>query len=136
VPAKIPRKTSGVAGASGGTGLIGLAEFIPDTHPTIKHIVVYISPTASVVIGFIYVWCSGLLIAVGRRWQINRALKSARDRCNGILSDPHTSETQKKHATESLKKMERLESELIDSDIEQIHTSISTIGPENPRNSK
>jgi len=94
---KTPPIGAGVAGASGGTGILAMVSAIPDTSQW-KPILTFASPTVAVAITAIYVFTTSIF----EKWLADRSLASeltkADDALREIEADPKSSETLKTNA--------------------------------------
>lgn len=102
-----------MVGVGGGTGLLGLANLIPDTYPIIKTIVIYASPGAGVVLTFLWAYLSRQFERHLRRRQMEKALVDARKLRDLVLSDGHSSAEHRAMIQQNVEALERLMAELI-----------------------
>jgi len=93
-------------GAGSATGLLGLAQFIPDA--TIKAIVTFLAPTATVVIAMLWAFGTTSLRNLLESRTLNQALKEARDIRAAVEADPTASEDHKQQARDAVEKLEAL----------------------------
>lgn len=96
-----------VAGASGGTLLVLLANNLPDNY-AYKSWLILIAPTISVALSAFWVWSKIRVDAyIGDR-KTERILKELRTEIENDLKNPHTSEEHKKLLKAQLEKFEKL----------------------------
>jgi len=126
------KAASSIAGASGGTGILGLAALIPDDYHFLKQAMIYISPTASIVIGIVWSWGAGLLVSWLDHFQFNRSLKSVRRLRDDIVKNPLSSPQHCARAQENVENFELLAFELIKGNTQSLHASLASAGTQNP----
>lgn len=130
------RKTvSGIAGASGGTGILGVAALIPDEYHFLKQAVAFSAPTASVIIGALWAWGSNLLIKWGQRWAFGRSLKAARRLRDEIVTTPTSTNEHKQLAQKRVEALEQVLFGLIDDETQSLRATITVAGTTNPADS-
>jgi len=115
----------GIAGASGGTGLLVLAGLIPDEYHALRIFATYASPAATVAISAIWLWASRYLDAWSRRLGIDEALHASRSLRDEIMRDAHSSLEHKKRAQENVEKLERLAMDVINDDAQLVRTNLT-----------
>src|SRR6202040_1681706 len=113
ISSKRERAVSGLAGASGGLGLVSLANSLPASANPIPTLLIYASPFVTVVISS--VWTIGLIKL--RRWLRRRtldgSLRSAIRLRDQIVASSESSPTIKKQAQASVEKIQSLVIDLI-----------------------
>src|SRR4051812_45804244 len=87
---------AGLAGAGGGTGVVAIAESLP--AGTTRDVLVYLAPTASVIVGAVTFYVE---IATKRFLQ-RRLVASVRARLQEYLSNPATSDEHKAKLVQQL----------------------------------
>ena len=102
---KTVRKTASLAGASIGTGLVGLGNHFPEPW---KSIVVYAAPSAAVIAGILWNWGTALLLNALGTWQINRGLDQARKIRDAVFRDANASAPHKQRAQQNVENLEQL----------------------------
>lgn len=95
------RVQASVAGASGGTVFMLIAETLPESW-SIKPILVYLAPTFSVVSSVFWLWT----LKIGHQHQRNKKLGHVLKQLHGYINNPMTS---KAHKAQLIKKMEEIE---------------------------
>jgi len=110
---KRERAVSGLAGASGGLGLLSLAKSLPPGTAPIPELLIYASPFATIIISA--VWSVGVIKL--RRWlrrrSLNASLRSAIRLRDQITASGDSSAKIKKQAQVSVEKIQALVLELI-----------------------
>ena len=95
------RVQAGVAGASGGTVFMLIAESLPENW-VIKPVLVYLSPSFSVISSAFWLWT----LKMSRQHQRNKKLAHVLKQLQGYVNNPMTSKT---HKARLIKKMEEIE---------------------------
>ena len=121
-----PEAVSSFAGATGGTGLVGLANLITD--PSWRAILLYVSPAATVGISIAWLYTSSIMRNKYRRSQMNKMLAEARAIRDRVLSDGASSDDHKKNVQENVEKLEHLAMQLINDETESVRASLTSIG--------
>ncbi len=111
----------------GGTGLIGLANLIPDTYPLLKAILIYASPASVVAISYTWLFLSTLLHDQVRKYQIDRGLDEARKIRDAVINNPASSEAHKKKVQENVEKLEELAMAVINDRTEAVRATLKEI---------
>jgi hypothetical protein len=123
---------SSIAGASGGTGILGLATLIPENYAFLKQALIYISPTASIIIGIVWSWGAGLLVSWLDQLQFERSLKRVRKLRDDIVANPNSSPEHCARAQENVEIFEQLAFGLIKGNTQSLHASLASVGSQNP----
>lgn len=95
-----------VAGASGGTLLVLLANNLPDNYPY-KSWLILIAPTISVVLSAFWIWSKTRFDTYIDDNKREKILKKLRSEIENDLRNPHTSEEHKMHLKAQLEKFEK-----------------------------
>lgn len=125
---------SAVAGASCGTGILGLSALIPDQYHFLRSAIMYASPTASIVIGVAWAWGMNMLTAQFRRWQIDRTLAYARKIRDAVLNNPNSSPTHRQNMQENVESLEQVAMEICDDETQSVRATLAggTTNPTDP----
>ena len=121
------RAVSGLAGASGGLGLVSIANSLPQRMSPIPALLIYASPFATVLISSI--WTIGLVKS--RRWlrrrSLEASLRSAIRLRDQVFANGESSLAIKKQAQSSVEKIQTLVMELILEDTKDTSTIIDLV---------
>jgi hypothetical protein len=109
----VRRTGAGIAGAGGGTGVLGLAALIPENHAFIKQLAIYSAPTISIVLAATAARATDLAVKLYTRWEMRWTLKQARRLRDEIVNSPHSSAAHKKLVQGNVEKLERLAMEIV-----------------------
>lgn len=106
------RVQAGVAGASGGTVFMLIAESLPESW-SIKPILVYLAPTFSVISSAFWLWT----LKLNLQHQRNKKLGYVLRQLNRCISNPMTSET---HKAQLIRKMEEIEITVLNRNMKEV----------------
>jgi hypothetical protein len=97
---------AGLGGAGGGTGLVAIAHVV-GLHTILGQLLLYVSPTISVVAGTVLYHMRLQTDWYSMRWQIKRARRTLEE----LLAYPHTSEEHKAEIRKMLEKLDHVVAE-------------------------
>ena len=109
----VRRTGAGIAGAGGGTGLLGLSALIPEKYSVIKQLAIYSVPTISIILAATAARVTDLAVKLYTRWEMRWTLQQARRLRDEIVSSPHSSAAHKKQVQGNVEKLERLAMEIV-----------------------
>jgi hypothetical protein len=118
---------AGAAGVGAGTGLLGLANLIPDSYPITKAILIYISPASVMAVSYVWWVLSGIWQEKIRQNQINRALEDARKIRDVVNSNPSSSDAHKQRVQDNVEKLEELALAVISDRTEAVRATLREV---------
>jgi hypothetical protein len=109
----VRRTGAGIAGAGGGTGLLGLAALIPERYPAVKQLAIYSAPTISIILAAAAARATDLAVTLYTRWEMRWTLRQARQLRDEIINSPHSSAAHRRQVQGNVEKLERLAMEIV-----------------------
>jgi hypothetical protein len=127
VTSRRERAASGLAGASGGLGLVSLANALPQSTSPLPALLIYVSPFATVLISAL--WAAGVtkLQRSLHRRSLEGSLRGATRLRDQILASSESSSQIKKQAQANVEKIQTLVMELILEDTRHPSTLVDFI---------
>lgn len=123
------RKSASVAGVSGGTGLVAIAQLLPLDLAWLKAILTFAAPAATIVVSvlwvYLQVWIQETVTQLLRRRAMNSSIKYARKMRDKVVKDPKATNAHKRQAQENLQKMETLAFEMAQAEAKSITAKIT-----------
>ncbi len=110
-------RVANVAGASGGTGIIAIAQLLPQQDSTARALLSFMAPVATVILASTWpkfrAWLSRQIDRTLWRIEINGALTEARKHRDNVLADPQASSAHKRTAQQNVERLELIVFEMI-----------------------
>lgn len=124
---KYQKGSANIAGAGAGTGLLGLANMIPDQYQVYRNILIYISPTAAVGISFVWMFVSSIVSRKIVNSELNKAICDVRKIRDDVFANVSTTNEHKHKLQENVEKLEKLALEVISDNAEHVRSKLKEI---------
>lgn len=117
---------AGVTGAGVGTGLLGLAQMIPENRfPALRGLCIYAAPAVTVFVGIAFAalraWITGIL----NDKNVNAGLLRVRALRDAAVNDPNASDAHKARLQASVEEFEKLAVEIAGERVKDVRVSLS-----------
>ena len=110
-----------IVGIGAGTGLLGLANTIPDSYPFLKHLAVYAAPTATIGVQWGWIFFAFWVTALVTKKTADYGVRKIRVLRDEALADPHATDDHKHEMQEQCEKLEKIAAESIANNVKNVH---------------
>lgn len=121
---KVPGLGASVAGASAGTGLLGLVQLIPNEHQQFRSVLVLLTPALTVILSIVWENVTGVLKIWLRRARVEWTLKEARKQRDQVMGSRFSTDAHKADVQSRCETLEKLLMALIDDETSSIRVTL------------